>query len=401
MESKGSKELIKSILIMAGIPLAFSVACTFFARIKERKITSLHDQIQENEFDAYSVCGDDEEDNGDVDKLKEHILTLKCKIEELQELERELEGRFFRFIELKDQEYALLEEQNGLRMEKERGEFLGREMAWMEEESKKFDEMVIAYLKALEELESSRLENGVLRRRERKLLKKSKESLKLIVKQKLKIEAQEAEMLSYKVELKRKDSAIEGFQREVETMRGEINRLEAEKDEVLNKLETAESAVVSKAEEERILKENYNQVANELEKLKKDRASELKELIYLRWCHACLRHELARRKELEQQPKQDEGTVDDNREPGLELSQNVSPEECIGHEPENENMVRHDEPFFGPGQHHTKRRWLARKFKKWVEGNEKHHEAKCFGSHSVVDEAEERHSAGRKSFSSV
>ncbi|KAF5803599.1 putative protein CHUP1 [Helianthus annuus] len=400
MESKGSKELIKSILIMAGIPLAFSVACSLFARIKERKITSLHDQIQETTFNTDRVCGDDEEDDGDVNNLKEHILALKCKIEELQELEREIEVRFFRFVELKDQEYALMEVQNGLRMEKERAEFLEREMASMEEESKKFDEMVIAYLKALEDLESSRSENNVLRRRERKLLKKSKESLKLIVKQKLKIEAQEEEMLSSNAELKRKDVVIEGLEREVEVMRGEVNRLQTEKDEVLNKLETAENTVASKAEEERMLMENYNRVVNELENLKKDRASELKELIYLRWCHACLRHELARRKELEQETEQDEEIIN-NHEEGLELSQNVAPDECIGHEPENEKLVRHDEPFFGPGQHHTKRRWLARKFKKWVEGNEKHHEAKCFGSHSVVDEAEERHVAGRKSFSSV
>ncbi|KAJ0913148.1 putative protein CHUP1 [Helianthus annuus] len=95
MESKGSKELIKSILIMAGIPLAFSVACSLFARIKERKITSLHDQIQETTFNTDRVCGDDEEDDGDVNNLKEHILALKCKIEELQELEREIEVRFF------------------------------------------------------------------------------------------------------------------------------------------------------------------------------------------------------------------------------------------------------------------------------------------------------------------
>ncbi|XP_076920990.1 protein CHUP1, chloroplastic-like [Bidens hawaiensis] len=389
MEITRSQELIKSILIMAGIPLAFSVTCSLFSRFKEKKNASLHDQIQETNSE-------------NVDHLKEHIFTLKCKIEELQELEREIEVRFFKFIELKDQEHALIEVQNGLRMEKERAELLEREVPPTEEHNKKFDEMVIEYLNALEELKSLRLENKVVRKREKNVLRKNKESLRLIVKQKLKIEAQEEEMLSNEVELKRKDVVIEGFEREVEVMRVEIDRLENEKSEALNKLETVENEVVSKAEAERILVENYNRVVNELENIKKDRANELKELIYLRWCHACLRHELARRKELEQQTEHDEEIVNNNNhEPGLELTQNVAPEECKGHESDNENVVHHDEPFFGPGQQHKKRRWLVRKFKKWVEGNDKPHEIKCFGSHSVVDETEERHEAGRKSCSSV
>ncbi|XP_076935064.1 protein CHUP1, chloroplastic-like [Bidens hawaiensis] len=388
MEITRSQELIKSILIMAGIPLAFSVTCSLFSRFKGKKISSLHDQIQETNSE-------------NVDHLKEHIFTLKCKIEELQELEREIEVRFFKFIELKDQEHTLIEVQNGLHMEKERAEFLEREVSTMEDQNKKFDEMVVEYLHALEELKSLRSENKVVKRREKNVLRKNKESLRLIVKQKLKIEAQEEEMLSNESELKQKDVVIEGFEREVEVMRAEIDRLENEKNEALNKLETTENEVVSKAEAEQILLENYNRVVNELENIKKDRANELKELIYLRWCHACLRHELARRKELEQQTEHHEEIVNNNHEPGLELRQNVALEECKAHESDNENVAPHDEPFFGPSQQHKKRRWLVRKFKKWVEGNEKRHETKCFGSQSVVDETEERHEAGRKSCSSV
>ncbi|KAI3725240.1 hypothetical protein L1987_65021 [Smallanthus sonchifolius] len=371
MESTRSRELTKSILIMAGIPLAFSVACSLFARITEKKISSLCDQIQETKID--SMCDDES-------RLKVKILTLRCKIVELQDLEREIEVRFLQFIELKDQEYALMGVQNSLRIEKERAEFLEREVSSMEEENKKFDEMVIAYLKALEELESSRLDNRVLRRREKKLLKKTKESLRLIVKQNLKIEAQEAHVLSTQGELRRKEITIEGFEHEVEVMRAEINRLQNEKNDVLNKLKITENAVASKVKAERILTEKYNRVVNELESIKKERASELKELIYLCWCHACLQHELERRNELEQETKHDEEKVN-NHELGLGSDGNVAHEECKGHESDNESVVNHDEPFFGPGQQHTKRRWLVRKFKKWVEGNEKHHDAKCFGSH--------------------
>ncbi|GJT04283.1 protein CHUP1, chloroplastic [Tanacetum coccineum] len=384
MESNQSRDLIKSILIMAGIPLAFSVTCSLISRIGNRKNG---DDCKVNTHDV-------------SDNLKEQMFALRNKIEELQELEREIEFKFFRFIDLKDQEYALLEIQNSLVMEKERADFLEREVSSIEVENKKFDEMVIEYLKALEELESSRLENGLLKRRDQKLMKKTRESSRLIRKMNLKIEAREDEMLRTKAELKRKENVIGEFEREVEEMNTMISQLRNEKNELFEKLETSEKEVASKAEAERILIENYNRVVNELESLQKDRAAELKELIYLRWCHACLRHELARRNELEKERKSNEEKT--NRELALELRVNETPEECIGHELDNHSVEHNDEPFFGADQQHRKRRWLARKFKKWVEGKDhKHHETRCFGSHSVVDESEDRHLGGRKSFSSV
>lgn len=386
MESNQSRgDLIKSILIMAGIPLAFSVTCSLISRIGNRK--------------NCEDCKDNTHDESD--NLKEQMFALRNKIEELQELEREIEFKFFRFIDLKDQEYALLEVQNSLVMEKERSDFMEREVSSIEVENKKFDEVVIEYLKALEELESSRLENGLLKRRVQKLLKKTRESSRFIRKMHLKIEAREDEIMRSKAELKRKDNEIGGFEREVEEMRTMISQLRDEKNELFEKLETSEKEVALKAEAERILIENYNRVANELESLKKDRAAELKELIYLRWCHACLRHELARRNELEKEKKSNDEET--NHELGLEeFRGNEAPEEHIGHESDNDSVEHHDEPFFGTDQRHRKRRWLARKFKKWVEGKDhKHHETKCFGSHSVVDESEDRHLGGRKSFSSV
>lgn len=244
MEATKSKELIKSILIMAGVPLAFSIACSLIARYKDRKISSFQEQINETEFNNICVI---DEDSIDVSHLKEQIFSFRSKIQELQELEKEIEVRFFRFIDLKDQEYALMEVQNSLCMEKERSEFMEREVSsLMEVEKKKFDEMVIEYLKALEELESSRLENGLLKRREKKLLKKSRENLRLIRKQNLKIEAQEAEMLHNEVVLKRKEVLIGGYELEVAEMRAVISQLRDQKNEVSNKLEITENELASK-----------------------------------------------------------------------------------------------------------------------------------------------------------
>nr|KAJ0222841.1 hypothetical protein LSAT_V11C200058880 [Lactuca sativa] len=135
---------------------------------------------------------------------------------------------------------------------------------------------------------------------------------------------------------------IEGFKHEVDEMQAMISQLQDVKDEVLNKLDTMEIRISS-----------------------------------------------------------------NNNELGSGFGGNIVPlEEYIGHESDNES-VKHtnepflDKPFFGHTQLHLKRQWLLRKFKKLVEGNEKNHEAKCFESHSFVDETRQRHLAGRKSFSSA
>jgi hypothetical protein len=47
--------------------------------------------------------------------------------------------------------------------------------------------------------------------------------------------------------------------------------------------------------------EAYNKLVNELEKLQKDRAAEVTEVIFLRWMNACLRHELMKNREQQQQ----------------------------------------------------------------------------------------------------
>ena len=99
-----------------------------------------------------------------------------------------------------------------------------------------------------------------------------------------------------------------------------------------------------------------------------DRATEVEELIYLRWSNACLRHELA-------------------------------------------NMVLgHCENGYGEqASTCSKRKKFVQRLKKWVEGSEKgkgnldgkvRHEIKCFGRHSVSDDKEE-HAQGRRSCSSA
>lgn len=117
-----------------------------------------------------------------------------------------------------------------------------------------------------------------------------------------------------------------------------------------------------------VSREEYKQVVDELEQMKKDRADEAKELIYLRWTNACLRHDLMRPHE--QQHDQDKSHSE------LEFERNdVVIHYDSEHELHNSVLEHHSDPSFD--EHHnsdsgcSKRKKLVERLKRWVEGSEK------------------------------
>lgn len=160
-------------------------------------------------------------------------------------------------------------------------------------------------------------------------------------------------------------------------------------------------------EAESITMEDYDRLSNELEQVQKDRAAEVKELIYLRWSNACLRHALMKNQEHQEQ---------DQRKDHLELDfEGNLLVENYGSEQEMEGMIaEHNGHCFDTAtgeEVHSKRRKLLQRLRRWVEGSERgkakldhererHDEVKCFRRHSVSDESEE-HVQARRSCSSA
>lgn len=113
-----------------------------------------------------------------------------------------------------------------------------------------------------------------------------------------------------------------------------------------------------------VSKEEHERIVNEMEQLKKERGEEVKELIYLRWSNACLRHEVLRQQEQKK-----------NEEEGVEFHYEESE-----HELDGSPLMEHHQnmPCFGAAHTHIKnegacsrRKKLIKRLKRWVEGSEK------------------------------
>lgn len=151
-------------------------------------------------------------------------------------------------------------------------------------------------------------------------------------------------------------------------------------------------------EGEMVSRESYNQLACELERLQRDEAAEVEELIYLRWSNACLRHELMRR-------DQEQERTEDDRQTENNLGGTVEIEDLGSDNELSRSIVGCGDSYLGfmnRNHAHSRRRKLIAKFKRWVEGSEKEkHGNKCFRRRSASDGVEEVYFPARNSCSSA
>lgn len=156
--------------------------------------------------------------------------------------------------------------------------------------------------------------------------------------------------------------------------------------------------------------EGYSQLVNEFEQLQRDREAEVTELVYLRWCNACLRHELIRRN---QQDDNVEAKNIHQVEWGFEEKRlEGESESSVIFDDHGESSLECTTPSHDHAHAHSRRPKLIEKLKRWVEGSEKtkrksehkekHSElVKCIGKHVVSDSAEEIQVSARNSCSSA
>lgn len=445
MESTSSRtEVMKPLFLKAGIPLVLSVAGFVYARIVLRRSTiakpfplqttvspvldtidsnddfideaSIHslqstsspikDDDQEHMITSSQVCSSTVASNI---HFEEEILGLKNEIEELQKREHSLAMQFLRYRVMKEQDSVLEELKNMLLLETASVKFLDREISLIEAQTQGFENFTVECRRVLEQIEFAKKENRLLERKVKKLSRRTREQSRVIGEKNARINGLEAEIMRFCDAQEMRTDVIKKLDDEVREFEAVVNRLQEEKNDLLVKLDAAESpaSLISKIEAEGIGMEDYNRLVNELEQLHKDRAAETTELIYLRWSNACLRHELMRSHGHQQQLQLQ-----------IEDKKNYLELELVGREIADcdlEQQQQHEKPCLGvasSSKTYSKRKRLLKKLKKWVEGGDEgmqsnmdekgKHEINCFGRHSVSEGAEEDHQIySRRSCSSA
>ncbi|KFK36540.1 hypothetical protein AALP_AA4G137300 [Arabis alpina] len=394
MDGSGPRDggAMKPLILKVGVALVISATGLILARFVSRKedneVTSSLSNPESSSSPSTSNDGEEEEEEEaeSLDNQKQEIVSLRTRFEELQRKESEMELRFERYCNLKDQEVVLIENKSMLNIEKTQLDFFRREVAAMEEEHKRGQDLLMVYLKIVGEIQGLRSENSLLEGKAKKLRRRGKQLYRVLNEKSRRVGGMEKEFLRCINELETKNDVVKELEGEVKDLKARVDVLQEEKEEVS-----------SNSKSEMVSVEDYRRLLQEYEDMKKDFANGVKEVINLRWSNACLRHEVMRN-------GTNYGEIVFSPNGNLQELSLEDQRDCLAltvadkhHEENNHHHHHHDI---------SRRKRLMKKLKRWVEGNEKGKSIKsderCFGRHSLtVTAEEERMFHSRRSCSSV
>ncbi|KAH9614253.1 hypothetical protein KSS87_013116 [Heliosperma pusillum] len=235
------------------------------------------------------------------DDYEHEIENLKRRVRYLRERERKLEVQLLEYYGLKEQEKAMMELQNRVKINNIEAKLFSMRIESLEAENKRLATQVGDYSKIVSELEDAKVKIKVLKRKIRYEAQQNKEQILELTHRVTRLGDQEHEACTSGSDGLYELHNVTDLEREAEELRMSNEKLHQENAELGRKLEAtqflANSLLVDPEKEELnkellSLREENDKLTKEAERLQLDRCSDAEELVYLRWINACLRYEL-------------------------------------------------------------------------------------------------------------
>ncbi|MED6185227.1 hypothetical protein PIB30_054991 [Stylosanthes scabra] len=241
---------------------------------------------------AHGSCSDRD------DYHEQEIKNLRNVIRVLQERERTLELQLHEYCGIREQETAVMELQNRLKISNMETQMFNLKLETLQSENRRLEAQMADHAKALGELETSKLKVKMLKKKLRYEAEQNKEQIANLKQKISKLQDQESK---WNREIQAKLGKLNELESENQELRDTNVRLEMENSELASRLDSTQmlaQAVLEDPEADVHRKENEDlrgkneSLAKELEQIQHDRCSDVEEVVYLRWINACLRHEL-------------------------------------------------------------------------------------------------------------
>nr|XP_043636921.1 protein CHUP1, chloroplastic-like [Erigeron canadensis] len=233
---------------------------------------------------------------------EQEIKNLRNMVKMLKEKERNLEAQLIKSYGLKEQESAVRELQNRLKLNNMEAKLLALKVESLKTDNKRLEAQMVDYDKVVVDLEAARAKIKVLQRQLRVEAAQNKERLLDIQQRVQKMQEDEHNGgVGIDVEMRLNICKLKDLEAEAEDLRKSNYSLQLEKAELAQRLEQVQNVGTSLLEDEKteklkeehqLLKKQNEDLTNDIEQLQADRCSDVEELVYLRWINACLRYEL-------------------------------------------------------------------------------------------------------------
>ncbi|XP_054784367.1 protein CHUP1, chloroplastic-like isoform X1 [Prosopis cineraria] len=235
------------------------------------------------------------------DDYEEEIQYLRSKIEKLREREKDLEVQLLEYCGLREQEKAVMELQNRLKITITEMKMLNLKVETLQSENLRLESQVANHANVEAELEAAKAKIQLLQKKLRYEAEQKREQIITLQKRVAKLQEQEMKVAASNKNIQEKLQKLKDLETEAEELRKSNLRLQIDNSELARRLDSTQFLANSvleepevdalKEESERLRQQNED-LMKEIERLQADRCLDVEELVYLRWINACLRYEL-------------------------------------------------------------------------------------------------------------
>ncbi|KAK4736104.1 hypothetical protein R3W88_010365 [Solanum pinnatisectum] len=232
---------------------------------------------------------------------EQEIKSLKNIVKTLEERERILEIQLLEYYGLKEQETAIMELQNQLKINNVEAKIFGLKIESLTADKMRLEAKVADYGKVVCELETAKVKIKQLKKKVRSEADHSKEHIFALQEKVMKLHDQEKKTVEAELDVQLKLQRLKDLENQSDELNKSNQSLRKENSDLAHRLESVQiiaSSVLENEETEALkeetlqLKKQNEDLAKDVERLQADRCTDAEELVYLRWINACLRHEL-------------------------------------------------------------------------------------------------------------
>ncbi|MFQ6644352.1 hypothetical protein Gotur_018751 [Gossypium turneri] len=236
-----------------------------------------------------------------MDDYEQEIEHLRNTVKLLREKEKNLEAQLLKYYGLKEQETAVTELINRLKIKNTEVKLFSLKIESLQSEKRQLQSQVTSHEKAVAELESARSQIKMLKKKLKHEAEMNKEQILNLQKRVARLQEQELEAPVNNLDIESKLQRLKILECEVEELRNLNMRLQMENSELARKLESTQilaNSVLEDPERKAIdqtsnrLRQENEDLTKQIEQLQLHRCDDVEELVYLRWINACLRYEL-------------------------------------------------------------------------------------------------------------
>ncbi|KAK3028893.1 hypothetical protein RJ639_039902 [Escallonia herrerae] len=233
------------------------------------------------------------------DEHEQEIKSLRNMIKILKERERTLEIQLLEYYGLKEQETAVMELQNRLKINNMEAKLFTLKIESLKADNRRLEAQVTNYATVVADLEAARAKVKMLKKKLRYEAEQNREQILTLQQRVTRLQDQEHKASDTDIEIKLQRQ--KDLEEEAEELRNSNHSLQIEKSDLAQRLEYVQilaTSVLEDKETERLkqeanhLRKQNEDLSNEVERLQADRCVDIEEVVYLRWINACLRYEL-------------------------------------------------------------------------------------------------------------